>query len=55
MEFNNDIRIDEEKLRKLKARIFALERENYSTKKLTDSQMVDQIIKMIIREVENDN
>ena len=49
------IEIDEEKLRKLKARIFALERENYKTKKMKDNEIVERIIKLISQEVDNDN
>lgn len=51
----DEIEIDEEKLRKLKVRIFALERENYKTKKLKDNEVVERIIKLISQEVDNDN
>lgn len=51
----DEIEIDEEKLRKLKVRIFNLERENYKTKKLRDNEVVDKIIKLISQEVDNDN
>lgn len=54
MEFN-DAELNEEKLRKLKVRIYALERENYKTKKMKDNEMVDKIIKLISQEVDNDN
>ncbi len=56
MESNqNEVIIDESKLRKLKYRIYHLERENYKTKKLRDNEMVDKIIKMIQQEVDNVN
>ena len=58
MEFdleNNEIVVDEEKLRKLQYRIFVLERENYKTKKLKDNEVVERIIKMIRQEVDNVN
>ena len=48
-------RIDKEKLSKLKYRIFAKERHNAKTRKLKDNEMVKDIIKEIVREVENDN
>lgn len=47
--------IDEEKLRKLKYRVYLLERDNYKTKKLKDNEIVDRIIKMIAQEVDNVN
>ena len=58
MEFkleNKGIVVDEEKLRKLQIRIYALERDNYKTKKLKDNEVVDRIIKMIAQEVDNVN
>jgi hypothetical protein len=48
-------RIDDEKLAKLRYRIFAKERHNAKTRKLKDNEMVKDIIKEIVREVENDN
>lgn len=51
----DEIEINDEKLRKLKVRIFALERENYKTKKLKDNEVVERIIKLISQEVDNDN
>ena len=47
--------LDKEKLAKLCFRVYTLERENYSTRKLKDNEMVDKIIKYITTEVENDN
>lgn len=61
MEFkseNNEIFVDEEKLRKLQYRVFSLERSNEKTsekEKLKDNQVVDTIIKMIAQEVDNVN
>lgn len=57
MEFNpqNQIILDEEKLKKLQRRIYALERENYKTKKLKDNEVVEKIIKLISQEVDNVN
>ena len=61
MEFkseNNEIVVDEEKLRKLQYRVFSLERSNEKTsekEKLKDIQVVDTIIKMIAQEVDNVN
>ena len=61
MEFkseNNEIVVDEEKLRKLQYRVFSLERSNEKTsekEKLKDNQVVDAIIKMIAQGVENLN
>ena len=58
MEFkqgNNEVVIDEEKLRKLQYRVYVLERDNYKTKKLKDNEVVDRIIKMIAQEVDNVN
>lgn len=52
---NYDEMIEEEKLKRLKTRIYMLERENYKTKKLKDNEMVDKIIKIIIQEIENVN
>lgn len=53
-ELSGDL-VDEEKLRKLKIRIFLMEKQNFISKKLKDNQMVDQIIKAINQEVKNDN
>ena len=58
MEFkkeNNEVVINEEKLRKLQYRVYLLEKENYKTKKLKDNEVVDRIIKMIAQEVDNVN
>ena len=61
MEFkseNNEIVVDEEKLRKLQYRVFSLERSNEKTsekEKLKDNQVVDTIIKMNAQEVDNVN
>ena len=52
---NNEVVIDEEKLRKLQYRVYVLERDNYKTKKLKDNEVVDRIIKMIAQEVDNVN
>lgn len=52
---NADIEVNEEKLRKLKYRIYSLERENYKTQKYKYNEMVDKIIKMISQEVDNVN
>lgn len=57
MEFNpqEQIVLDEEKLKKLQLRIYHLERENYKTKKLKDNEVVEKIIKLISQEVDNVN
>lgn len=57
MEFNpqDQIVLDEEKLKKLQRRIYLLERENYKTKKLKDNEVVEKIIKLILQEVDNVN
>ena len=57
MEFNpqEQVILDEEKLRKLQLRIYRLERENYKTKKLKDNEVVEKIIKLISQEVDNVN
>ena len=52
---NVGIEVNEEKLRKLKYRIYNLERENYKTQKYKYNEMVDKIIKMISQEVDNVN
>lgn len=57
MEFNSQdqIVLDEEKLKKLQLRIHLLERENYKTKKLKDNEVVEKIIKLISQEIDNVN
>lgn len=57
MEFNSQdqLVLDEEKLKKLQLRIYLLERENYKTKKLKDNEVVEKIIKLISQEVDNVN
>lgn len=55
MEFEFGEEIDEEKLRRLKIRISALEHENFKTKKLKDNEIINKIIRLITEEVENDN
>lgn len=52
---NQNELIDEEKLKRLKIRVYMMERENYKTKKLKDNEIVDKIIKLIMQEVENVN
>ena len=52
---HSQIVIDEEKLKKLKHRIYYLERENYKTKKLKDNEVIEKIIKLISQEVDNVN
>ena len=52
---NQNELIDEAKLKRLKIRVYMVERENYKTKKLKDNEMVDKIIKLIMQEVENVN
>ena len=51
----DSVPIDDEKLKRLKLRVYMMERENYKTKKLKDNEMVERIIKLIIQEVENVN
>ena len=54
MEFkqeNNEVVIDEEKLRKLQYRVYVLERDNYKTKKLKDKYSP---VETIYLEDEND-
>ena len=57
MEFNpqEQIVLDEEKLKKLQLSIYRLERENYKTKKFKDNEVVEKIIKLISQEVDNVN
>lgn len=57
MEFNSQdqLVLDEEKLKKLQLRIYLLERENYKTKKFKDNEVVEKIIKLISQEVDNVN
>lgn len=57
MEFNpqDQIVLDEEKLKKLQFRIYLLERENYKAKKLRNNEVVEKIIKLIVQEVDNVN
>lgn len=57
MEFNpqEQIVLDEEKLKKLQLCIYRLERENYKTKKFKDNEVVEKIIKLISQEVDNVN
>ena len=57
MEFNpqDQIVLDEEKLKKLQFRIYLLEKENYKTKRLKDNDVVEKIIKLISQEVDNVN
>lgn len=57
MEFNpqEQIVLDEEKLKKLQLRIYRLEKENYKTKKFKDNEVVEKIIKLISQEVDNVN
>lgn len=57
MEYNpqEQILIDEEKLKKLQLRIYNIERENYKTKKLKDNEVVERIVKLISQEVDNVN
>ena len=52
---HQDELVDDVKLQRLKMRVYMMERENYKTKKLTDNEMVEKIIKLIIQEVENVN
>jgi len=53
---NSKILLNEELLAKLKMRIYLMEKENFKTKKLTDSEMVEKIKKLIVSEVNrNDN
>ena len=57
MEFNpqDQITLDEEKLKKLQFRIYKLERDNYKTKKRKDNEIIEEIIKLISQEVDNVN
>lgn len=57
MEFEKTTKIpvDEQKLNKLLLRVYNLEHNNFTSKKLKDNQIVDSIIKMIDTEVQNDN
>ena len=58
-EFNENNELDQAILRKLEYKIFSMEHDNHNTKKLTDSDMVTRIRKVIDdfvrQEVENDN
>jgi len=49
------VKLDKEKLDRLKAFVYSLEQRNHSDRKLRDNEMVDKIIKKIMQEVENDN
>jgi len=58
MEFNSDIKLelDQNILKRLKTRIYLMERENHKTKKYKDNEMLDKIRKVIEAEVDkNDN
>lgn len=57
MEFDKTTKIpvNEHKLNKLLLRVYNLEHNNFTSKKLKDNQIVDSIIKMIDTEVQNDN
>lgn len=46
-ELNNKRELDPVLLRKMEFRIFSYEHENHKTKKLTDSEMVQKIRKVI--------
>ncbi|MBV1756493.1 MAG: hypothetical protein KMY55_01495 [Dethiosulfatibacter sp.] len=50
----NQIKLNESTLNKLKHHIYALERENNKTEKLSNTQMVEKIRKLIEREAEDD-
>lgn len=59
MEFNNKD-IDQNKANRLHSRVYGLERQFHSSKntknsKMTESELVNKIIKLISDEVENDN
>ena len=47
--------INEAKMKKIKIRVTQLEHSNFTLKRLKDSQIVDNIIKIIDAEVQNDN
>lgn len=50
-----DQELNQEKLNKLKIKIYNLENRNYNTKRKSDSQIVAECIKQIMEVVENDN
>lgn len=53
---NSKIPLNNELLAKLKMKIYIMEKENFKTKKLTDTEMVERIKKLIVSEVNrNDN
>ena len=53
---NSKIPLNNELLAKLKMRIYIMEKENFKTQKLTDTEMVEKIKKTIVSEVNrNDN
>lgn len=51
----DDFSINQDKLKRLKTRVFLIERDNYKTKKLKNNEIVDRIIKEIEQEVDNVN
>lgn len=52
---NKNEELDEKKLAMLKLRVYSLERDNSSTCRLKDNEVVERIVKMITTEVQNDN
>ena len=46
-EYNEKLELNPTVLRKLEFRIFSLEHENHKTKRLTDSEMIQKIRKVI--------
>lgn len=48
----DDMEIDEEKVKRIKALVLAAEKENIKTGKLTDSDMVNQICEIIEKTVD---
>ena len=51
----DNIELDKELLAKLKMKVYLMEKENFKTKKLTDTEMVERIRKIIQTEVNNND
>ena len=49
------IKVDENKLKRLQLKIYNVERENFKTKKKSNTQMVELLIKLVREETNNVN
>lgn len=48
---NNQVKLDEKKLNRMKVRILSMERDNLKTREYTEGVMIDKIRKVIEEEV----